>query len=301
MTNLFRKPEKLIKEAFYLVPESLYNPKWLSMIQFFNSKLIDRSGTIRDFGFNYKILKPLKIQYTNKSLKEVALERAKEINDSYNKDKRLTLLWSGGIDSTLVFYCLNEIGADFDIIYTNDSIIEYPELYSDIKRGLYGKSKRLIKSYKDCLFDNGRLFITGELGDQSIGSALFEPYIKYLYQPYDIILKDHMHLLDDVFKVCPHKITNLYEGLWWINFCLKYQPVQFRMSYRGLNPLENTYHFFDSYEFNYWSISNIMEQPKIEKLSDYKYTYKKLIYEFNKDEEYLKNKVKLPSLIHADF
>ena len=73
--------------------------------------------------------------------KTVTLEEA--INDAiecirhHSKEKNLFLLWSGGIDSTLVFYALLQLDCPFTVLMDKTSIDEHPKLWEKISSNYF--------------------------------------------------------------------------------------------------------------------------------------------------------------------
>lgn len=207
---------------------------------------------------------------------DVTLEDA--FNDSLeqlleqSKGKKVCLLWSGGIDSTLVFCALVKSGIFFYVFMDNNSRNEYPMLYDKIINKEFNCDYRLFNerglvdllSLKD---DKDILFITGEIGDQLTGSMVtmrftyeqrnmmmqeviekdlfMKPYEKPEYKnKYKPILTGKMNGTESAIKFCEKSIyeflgtnrknTTLSEFLWALNFIFKYMLVLLRLHQVGL-------------------------------------------------------------------
>lgn len=186
--------------------------------------------------------------------------------------KKLNLLWSGGIDSTLVFCALLSRGLKFTVLMDENSHLEYPFLFDKIVNGDYGCDYKLFsrRGLVDLLKiaeDKDNLFVTGEIGDQLTGSMvtmrypyeersmlmkdvieqdLFcKPYTiateKHQYNPILIPNENGTHL---AIKYCEDTIyeflgtnesnTTLSEFLWALNFIFKYMLVMLRLHKVGL-------------------------------------------------------------------
>ncbi len=160
-----------------------------------------------------------------------------------------------------------------------------------------GTVKHLADSARD-----GYLVVTGELGDQLFGSAAFGNDNDLINATSKEFLKDkkYQKYLDDIKKLneaCPIDTDKLTDMLWWWNFAIKWCEVRFRASLavEDGSHLKNIKHFYDTEDFQKWSISN--PDKKIKKTEQsYKWLLKDFIYDYTKDADYRDNKVKLGSL-----
>jgi hypothetical protein len=113
-------------------------------------------------------------------------------------------------------------------------------------------------------------------------------------------------LIDNHIKChAPCEVKTNFHFFWWYNFCFKWQNVYFRMlnvipenqhSIINENFLRNNYHhFFNSASFQKWSMLN--HHLKIgDSWNDYKLEAKNVIYDYTKNIEYKKHKIKMNSL-----
>ncbi|MEO0729744.1 MAG: hypothetical protein AAFY64_05115, partial [Pseudomonadota bacterium] len=98
----------------------------------------------------------------------------------------------------------------------------------------------------------------------------------------------------------PVPITDLFSCLWWLNFSLKWQAVQYRMfsSTRRMTfdiYKRQTVHFFDTPDFQSWALGNAGLGIR-ETWSTYKWPARQVITEFTGDTAYAATKAKVPSL-----
>lgn len=294
------------------------NPLYLNTCAFFGATLIDRTETL-DAGIPFSVLDPIsQLTFTPLSFNEICELRAKEIID-YSPQKNIRVFWSGGIDSTVALIalitCLRENNGlqRLKVLLSKESIVEYPSFYKD---EIEGKLDYMVITGTIYNHINlNEINVTGEHGDQLFGSdklkyailsgEAYRPYTEVL--PYFISRKlgtekytqSIIEYLDPQVKVSPIPIETYYDYLWWMNFSLKWQNVSLRLLYglgRTHNDLNHSFfHFFQSTNFQNWSISNHHKKIKTD-WNTYKYIAKAYIYAFHKDQDYLKYKEKEPSL-----
>jgi len=110
----------------------------------------------------------------NPTLLECIEESANNIKDYYiTTSKKPCLFWSGGIDSTTVFYALVKLDIPFYVI-TDVSNIEYKKLFNEIF------VEKKFKNVYPIAYDpehpkelpKDAFFVTGEIGDQIFGSMV---------------------------------------------------------------------------------------------------------------------------------
>ena len=293
---------------------------------------VDRSGTLETPGL--KMIGPPIPDATgfNKTLEDCMLEEAQRLWDT---NRQLRVYWSGGIDSTGVLVALMRTakGDDLDrltMCYTGDdqfvsgisSLTEYKLFFEkfidgklnverihvgDKPQNFYSggsdlilsssASQHLAKSAKD-----EYICVTGELGDQLFGSAAFGNDNDLINATSKEFLKgkEYQEYIDDIEKfndACPISTEKLTDMLWWWNFAIKWCEVRFRasLSVEDGSYLKNVIHFYDTENFQKWSISN--PDKKIKKTEQsYKWLLKDFIYDYTKDTDYRDNKVKVGSL-----
>ena len=293
------------------------NPIYLKSCQFFGATLIDRTETL-DTGINFTILDRIpKVSKINKPFSQICSDRSKEIINATNGS--IKVLWSGGIDSTVALIAfITELTTikridRLQILLSKESIAEFPTFFERIING-----KLSFQLIKTTMFDHikpDEIIVTGEHGDQLFGSdKLKYPILAGdAFCPFESMLEFSISrklgtdkftnsIIDFIapqIKCSPIKIVTLYDYYWWLNFSLKWQTVSMRLIHgleRTHNDLEkNVFHFFKSDDFQNWSIQNHSIKIKNE-WNSYKYIAKEFIYEFHKDDAYLRNKEKEQSL-----
>lgn len=273
---------------------------------FFQVIPVDRTYTL-ETNSNYPKSYKLDLDYkTDLELSSIINNRAKDLS----KYKNLILFWSGGIDSTLVLYALVNNNIDFEIMISEKSKEEYELVYNQIINGHFSNIKEIfyLENYTHDIVKD-KVIVTGELGDQIMGSMKYLDYtITELKESY------HEHIPIEIIKcydktcqlVLKNKEATLAEYLWVLNFIFKYVEVITRFP-NVLNKLDldlynvKLAHFFNTKDFQAWSIQHYKEHCSFDKIQDYKILYKQYIFNSNDDIEYFKNKIKVPSLVNITF
>jgi hypothetical protein len=291
--------------------------------------IIDRCDYLK-MPFNFKSIFPMPSDLSNfnKSYKEICLDRAQQIIDYSKKiNKPIVVLYSGGIDSTVVVLSLmlaaNGDYSNIKIALNTYSIRENPKFYYEHIRNKFEMipSESAVHNISsDCII------VGGEGNDQLFGTDVYKKFRDYasieeLYQPYneknitDFFKSAKMSeqgskiwysLMDEQIRNTRRcEITTIKDFLWWYNFCYKFQSVYFRIPARSatkevLNAdFLNTYYFqfFITDDFQKWSMLN--PDKKIDKTwASYKKAAKEFIYEFTNDNDYFLNKTKIQSLMN---
>lgn len=255
--------------------------------------------------------------------------RAKELFDlSESVGKPLGVMWSGGIDSTMIMvsflrnYPMSVLKDKIKIITSAEAANENPNFYKDY---ILPNFELVNAEHTPWLFDGSMILVSGEFNDQLFGSDLMKMYIANkgaeslsniyskvaVFNYIDSKIKDQAvtTLLVDAVEASARKygisIEKNSDFFWWYNFCFKWQSVYFRMYaliapryYSNLSTEWNdTYmhHFYHSDDFQIWSINH----PEVRIIPDwknYKQAAKDDIFKFDKDYEYYKNKIKRASL-----
>jgi len=236
---------------------------------------------------------------------DVIIDFKDAIEDKISEIKSIesdyTLMWSGGIDSTLVFYLLIDNNIDFNIAMGVNSKIEYPKLYTEICNRKFKNVKKIIDLSTGSKELNNTTIITGEIGDQLIGSdkLLVMSYVER-NSPFRQILTEEEYMpyfvsIKEIFEEADSFTTA--EFMWALNFTFKYDSVIKRMD-KHLETLQHNgiIHFFNSDLFQQWSIQNYKKNVSFYRIREYKNFYKDLIFSFNGDKDYRDYKVKQSSL-----
>lgn len=300
-----------------------------------NSPMVDRCGVIQ-MPYNLKLYNKFKMPRDfsefNLSYEDCCNIQAQELIDlSRRLDKKITIMYSGGIDSTLVVVSFmkllssTEFKNRIDIALSNNSIAENSNFYYNFIRPV---GNIVASDNLHNMFDSSTIIVGGEHNDQVFGSDLIGRAANSIggfaemHKPYSRehvvgFLKSYgnmsqeaatffFELINEHIKQAPCEITTNYHFWWWLNFSFKWQNVFFRMLLRARESqraninqefVDNYFHhFFSGTNFQKWSMLNhnlkVMDSWKT-----YKWEAKRLIYEFNKDADYRDNKVKIGSLV----
>lgn len=230
--------------------------------------------------------------------------------------------WSGGIDSTTTLLSLLTVASESDrkrlvVVLSHHSVLENPSFYQKYVVGL--PYLNILDDIPARLkVDPTALFVTGELGDQLFGSDILSSacekfgdeilHESYLDTGAKIIECDSLlaglgnpmfERLQPIADECPFPIRSSHDFWWWWNFTQKWQHVKYRVYHQTSWPMEVTYeksvrHFFDSVEFQLWSLEN--HDLKIRKTwNSYKFAAKEFIANLTGDSRQL-NLPKIQSL-----
>ena len=247
---------------------------------------------------------------------------------SVTLNKPIGIMWSGGIDSTMVVvgfmrnYSLADLKGRIKIILSTEATFENPKFY---KEHILPNFEFLNSEHTPWMFNGSIILVTGEFNDQLFGSDLIKFYLTHqgadelnskftrsrIFNHINHYIKDDQvsNILIDAVVASSNnygvKLEKNSDFFWWYNFCFKWQTVHFRiyaLTFPSQIPnitkqWDSTYlyHFYQTEEFQLWSINN----PQVRYIDDwknYKLEAKQSIYNFNKDFDYFKNKIKRPSL-----
>ena len=221
-------------------------PEYVAACRFFSAPLIDRTGTL-DAGIEFEVLDRIEnFTKTNKTFARICAERAAFIaQKSSEENRKIQILWSGGIDSTLALVSIfkelekcDELNR-LEIVLSKESIAEYPAFFRDV---IEHKLKYVLfdPPIYDFL-DAKKIIVTGEHGDQLFGSDKAQHFVmtNQAFRPFEEILPlviarklgsnksvdAIISYLAPQIEKSPVKIETLFDFLWWMNFSLKWQHV----------------------------------------------------------------------------
>jgi hypothetical protein len=303
--------------AFFSIYKLIHFPTGIS--------LIDRSGKVT-FPIETILTPENKIPvYTDSNLtyKECCLKKAQEIVDIHNATGySINLMYSGGIDSSVMLAAfiellgIEESTKKIKIILSNESIIENPEFWSKFIRPNFVLVNSL--TYRP---DETSITVLAELNDQLFGSDIVKSIYSYggnkaVNSPatfgnlYDFLdkqteMSDYskeiwVNLLLTNLNTCPVSDKKLWDVFWWYNFVFKWTNVKYRYAmytdvlYSPEIIKNNIINFFDSVDFQLWSMNN--KEPKhLGTIESYKHTAKQIFVDITGLTDYIK-KVKKVSL-----
>lgn len=339
---IFYNSLDLLSESFNNKFEQYSHVSGLKLLQlmtrFWTStvfSIVDRSKQ-RTIPINTAVLPHLELptfRESSTSLDDICQARARFLLDHAKAtNRKLCLLYSGGVDSTLILISFLKVASDEEldnyvyIFLSEFSRSENPKFYDDY---LIPKFKNLRSSYifHRQLGHNKNIFVGGECCDQMFGSSIFAQ-LEEIYGPvvFDLSASEDnimtiflrgtgkynrlsfpqavalFQFYDPIIQTCPVKIETAYHYFWWLNFVLKWQSVYTRLSSHCSEELRSTLHYEDNYtmfystpEFQIWALNNHNNTIKGDWQS-YKYVCKEIIYKFNNDLYYRDHKIKYGSL-----
>lgn len=277
-----------------------YSPQWREINAWFRADCLDRTGTITFGDFDYHVLTPIPDDSnTDKTFADLCDARAAHI--LAGSTRPVLLLWSGGIDSTAALAALIRADKPFFCSLSPWAAQEYPALYRRLWQCQFAKVTPVhLPPRLNSLFEQFNL-VTGELGDQMFGSDLMfrGDFRRQLLAPFGEVLPQPVLDATAAQRAkAPIPLKDTADVLWWVNFSLKYQFVQYRMFDSGAEPRSNTYHFFCAADFDRWAISNREANKRWIDSGDarYKQVAKDYIYAQFKDADYRDKKRKQWSL-----
>lgn len=291
----------MVKQYYLDVSQMLYLPT------FFERNMWDRTETLTP-NTTIKCITPIGVVGFTQSLYDICLLRAKQLASIAKKEARkIHVFWSGGLDSTTVFLALREVTEPRDLVvmYTKASLEEYPGFFEANIQDVYEAKEFSMSSVwlavEQACSDG--VVVTGEIADQLFGSVMYiGRSVEELQQPWRNFNVNFCKEpeVERLVVACPTKITNVAEFLWWFNYSSKYQNVQVRMlvdnTVTVLN--KNIFHFFDTTEFNNYSVSTPIEEklPGFD-TKQYKKPLRDVIHRLSGDAEYAYTKPKVRSLV----
>lgn len=298
-----------------------------------NLSMVDRTG---------QITTPLNVQLAphcampeydanfSEDFDQLCVERARWFLDyAQSTGRKLAILYSGGIDSSLVLVSFMRAGTPEElknhiVVFLSEvSIYENPSLYHNHIL----KKFKLESSYgfQNYLGNDQYVIITGEGNDQLFGSAVmhrvtqkYTDNVLTMYPQRDMIVEivdasvnnqAHSEKIVDIFNknisASPIEIPTVSHYFWWLNFTLKWQSVYMRLigytlpRYRSsIKPEINYFTFFHVPKFQQWVMKNPDKLIGDTWLS-YKWKCKEIIYDYNPDADYRDRKAKFGSLIRV--
>lgn len=293
--------------------------------KFFDCGIIDRTKTL-ETGFEAKVLDPIPAfdAAFQLSFPEISRRVASDIAEKARREgRKIQLLWSGGIDSTVALVAFLETlpkaewEERLEILLSMDSINEYPLFFH---RFIHSQLPyTFICPPITNHFGAEALIVTGEHGDQLFGSDKLLPLIVNglagmdfrdafpLYATHKFrkpeIGERLLDYLEPLIASAPTPLKTTFDLFWWLNFTIKWQQVTLRLPIFTFAPdisdlTSRFHHFFRDADFQQWSFHQ-HESRAVEKLTDYKGPAKAYLFSFTGDEAYHNSKSKEPSLKHV--
>lgn len=266
---------------------------------------IDRSSTIR-MPFNMSIGRPwIKFDSINYTLEETFLQQVKKLE---SKSIPINILWSGGIDSTAVVVAFLKHSSNLKnvrILYSTASMKENPGFFLKL---LEHNDIELVEFSGDFYLNQqlDGIFVTGDLADDLTASLDQSFFDAVGFAKLNSSWKDYfwdkvpdvnfINFCEKYFQASGRPIETLLEARWWFYTNTKSNNFP-ALASRLLNfdqPL--VVGFFDNYYFENYMCFNLDKILPNDSYNSYKLFLKEYIYEYDKDDQYLKNKIKTNSV-----
>ena len=178
------------------------------------------------------------------SFEELCNTRARQLLDhAIATDRKLAILYSGGIDSTLIMVSLLKVATPEELrnhtvcVLSNISIAEKRNFFNDhIMKKVPVESSYLFYAF---LGNDKYIIVSGEGGDQLFGSAVIDAMFKNrgpefvfskptndkIVELFNAKVKNLeaaqkiASVLDKLIAAAPVKIDTIYKYFWWIKWC----------------------------------------------------------------------------------
>lgn len=276
--------------------------------------LRDRFGFLNQYS-PYRLYEPHLPMYDTgftTTLADIMDKRADELLALSRKENRdLFLFVSGGVDSTAMTVAMLKAACgdyrSLHVVYTKYSVEEYPEFFHhlrsvgiDMRLVLPGKA---LNDAQDEAVQEGYA-LTGWCADQLFGSQINLDYPDWYFKDWRewIGFPDAIEQLESAFRHYGFPIKTLGEFTWFMNFSCKYDFVKYSAVLMSGKYTERMLPFYDTPEFNAWSVSNfdMLHKYPQQDAEHYKAQLKDYIFAYNGDSSYRANKGKEGSWGHKN-
>ena len=265
-----------------------------------NAKKWPYEFTIRDDCF-------IPSEGTKLSFEQIWQKRLDELKNM-NKDDWV-VLWSGGIDSSLIIRLLLEREKDFSfsVMLSDASIQTFPEMYKELLK----RRIKLIPITKYFEIVDSVSYMTGAAADPLtfqyanwMGKVKPNISVDEFYSVYSWILKSKplaRFQIELLLKSCPYKLEYFCDLAWWYSFNFSWQGtyIGHNINFQKANTQyeQKLEPFFSGELFQKWSLSTYQDR-RIEDLRDIKAPIKNYMYELG-DKDYVKRITKTRSHVLA--
>ena len=306
----------MIKHSINYLLTSTNRPDFLLFFESFRrivsqTWMTDRSQTIK-MPVNCCIPEEYRIHhgYINKTFEECIVLRAQELAGQ----DHVYLMWSGGIDSTLMIisFLLADIPKHKITIACNlDSIRENPKFYQKHIRPNFNiiATELLVQQLKTqrvngitVQAEHADLILGGKLAGLISKSSGYE----HLTNPYQTGLvpllekagwpnrearcfKDYITATS---KSSPRPIETVNDAAWWFNFNFRWTNNKEKFLGR-IHPINRYETFYSGRDIQLWSSNNV---APIQEAIDDKTEFRKIIKDYTKDDVYSEHKIKWSSM-----
>lgn len=290
--------------------------RWNTLFELinFNVTFIDRTGgivmPIRS-SFPEQLAMPTYDPNFGMTYEECCQARVREILAQQEaKDVPIRLLYSGGIDSSLILTSfIKELGLAetekrVQIVLSVESIEENPWMWERVLRRSGFQMLNGEAHAGD--WNRDRILVGGEFNDQVLGSDLYKDVVRWrgdsiLDQPWteDLMTEYYLRKLSPAdaemwtrmfsahLRRAPCSVETVADWWWWINFSCKWNSVYFRILMYARDHANITadylnnyyYQFFGDENFQKWSMVNRTDKIK-GSWHTYKWKARELVADF---------------------
>lgn len=277
--------------------------------------LVDRTQTIPhflDIDYSYSPI-PIPVNSSfNLDLTSIVKSRCIEL---LSMNKQINVAWSGGIDSTFVLLALYHYANDPDQIRvwgTYNSIIESGDLFDKFIKDKIKYSIRVNTTAEKNFSDKNCIYVTGAMSNQLFSQNLLpskrDDLLEFkdgysvhntLDSFYKDVLKDScLEFLEPSILKIPRTLHTIQDLRWFNNFNFYWYNV-LTSALIGLDKdTSNRVHaFFNTEEFQLWSIYNNDTPTKTGDYTDDRWQLKEAITDYLGDPRYSQNKKKFTSVL----
>ena len=214
-------------------------------------RIYDRTGTV-DLGWDQHIVSHIPEWdprcHNMRSFSNLCQSRATDILTLSQlcslEDKRITILWSGGLDSSAVVVSFLKSSINIDVTMSPSAIEEWPELAKYIRNSPLVNVVEF--EFLPFLLINeceGRLWVGGDPGDLLYGGKV------------DWDGKKHKEFFQPIIDQCPFELLTLADQTWWLGFVLLWQAHCTRIHMIARQYVPNFVNFYDTPQFQQWAMN----------------------------------------------
>ena len=160
----------------------------------------------------------------------------KTTTELFNNYEDITLLWSGGLDSTCVLCSFLKQNKKFRLITTEYTEVEYYDLFHKLKDNINIEFITIpSKNFLSYIYKIDTILVTGDLGDQVFMSPLVLGNEDIRNLPYRMVIPDDIITYNEVLanKILINNINaNVSNYLWSLDFIYKWNMVRDRLKTR---------------------------------------------------------------------
>jgi hypothetical protein len=259
----------------------------------------DRTGTVPHY-LKLTANEPLpEVGSFSKSFKEICLETAEAIVKRA-KGSRISISWSGGLDSTATLFALMEVAdpKQLKVFGNYNSIVESGSLFDTYIKGR-GIDYSITTPLMHPTFDEG-LIVTGYLGDQLYGryQTLDPTHFKAPWR--DFITPAQVEFVEKILPNWPgQELHTVPDFLNFIELNCKWQMGKTnRMRNMPKDIADRMINFYEPADFQRWSLGNYEPKWINEDLTTYKYSTRTFLCDIMKSSDYAMNKIVQTSHYH---